>query len=71
MNSQFPVSINIVNFINFIFSLLIKMIIIIITNLDIIKLQANNIQIEENDIHPINDFFKCNKNYKTKKYLII
>ena len=38
---------------------------------DIIKLQANDIQIEENDIHPINDFFKCNKNYKTKKYLII
>lgn len=35
---------------------------------DIIKLQANNIQIEENDIHPINDFFKCNK---TKKDLII
>ena len=35
---------------------------------DIIKLQANDIQKEENDIHPINDFFKCNK---TKKYLII
>jgi|688.fasta_scaffold340439_3 hypothetical protein len=34
MNSQFPVSINIDNFINFIFSLLIKM---------IIKLQANNV----------------------------
>ena len=33
---------------------------------DIIKLQANDIQKEENDIHPINDFFKCNKNYKTK-----
>ena len=35
---------------------------------DIIKLQANDIQIEGNNIHPINDFFK---NYKTKKDLII
>ena len=38
-----------------------------------IQNEENNIQIEENNIHPINDFFKCkkcNKNYKTKKYLI-
>ena len=38
-----------------------------------IQIEENNIQIEENNIHPINDFFKCkkcNKNYKTKKYLI-
>ena len=38
-----------------------------------IQKEENDIQKEENDIHPINNFFKCNKcnkNYKTKKYLI-
>ena len=38
-----------------------------------IQKEENDIQNEENDIHSNNGFFKCskcNKNYKTKKYLI-